>query len=155
MRPLNTALSRLQNNRWLLTIAFAVTCLASSPVQAKAPKGRYTIANGEVTDNMTGLIWRQALNPGAVVFADVATVCTGLANGPWRVPNVKELATLLDPTTNAPAIDAEVFPKTPVAPMWSSTPDARDAGYAFAVDFGFGDVGHYAVDKTYQVRCVK
>ena len=155
MRPLNTTMACLQSKRWLLAIAFAVTSLASGSVEAKAPKGRYTIANGEVTDNMTGLIWRQTLNPGAVVFADVATVCTGLANGPWRVPNIKELATLIDESTNGPAIDIEAFPKTPVAAMWSSTPDARDAKYAFAVDFAFGDTGHYVVGTTFQVRCVK
>jgi hypothetical protein len=135
----------------LLTVALVCSGLASSTVQAKAPKGRYTIANGEVTDTKTGLVWKQALNPGVFTFDKVDTVCTT----PWRVPNVKELASIVDESTAAPSIDEEAFPGTPVSPMWSSTPDARDVKYGFAVDFTLGGPGHYLKTDMYQVRCVK
>lgn len=147
MRTLTPARSQ----RWLLAVALACGCLASSTVQAKAPKGRYTIANGEVTDNKTGLIWKQALNPSPFTFDKIDTVCTN----PWRVPNVKELASLVDESTIAPAIDSEVFPNTPAARMWSSTLDARDAKYAHGVDFTLGNPGHFLKTDAYQVRCVK
>lgn len=145
----------LQLKHWLFVLGVAGIGAASSQVSAKAPKGRYTIANGEATDNKTGLVWRQALNPGAFAFADINPICTSLQNGPWRVPTVKELATIVDESTTFPCVDEEVFPDTPTKDMWSSTPDARDPANAWVVDFATGTVGRVKKTTTLQVRCVK
>ncbi|PHR89553.1 MAG: hypothetical protein COA76_03055 [Moritella sp.] len=41
----------------------------------------------------------------------------------WRLPNIKELASLVERSCVAPAIDLTLFPTTPSAPYWSNTFD--------------------------------
>jgi len=57
----------------------------------------------------------------------------------WRVPNIKELASLVEYACEAPAINSNVFPNTAQAVYWSSTPDAVDDAAAWTMDFGEGD----------------
>ena len=40
----------------------------------------------------------------------------------WRVPNVKELLSVVDHGCAAPALDATVFPRNPSYFTWSTTP---------------------------------
>ena len=55
----------------------------------------------------------------------------------WRLPNVKELLSLVERQCLSPAINAAVFPDTVVeTPFWSSTPDNIVSVYL--VDFRDG-----------------
>lgn len=91
----------------------------------------------EVTDNLTGLIWQRC--PVGTAWNAGSETCTGTATefswveaqdyaasnrtGGWRIPNVKELFSLVDFTTPSPAIDHVAFPNTPTSPPFlSSTP---------------------------------
>lgn len=73
------------------------------------PNPRFTDnANGTVTDNLTGLIWLKDANAfGACSWATALTNCVtlstgehgltdGSADGDWRLPNMKELLSLVD-----------------------------------------------------------
>jgi len=131
-----------------------LACFASRSGYAKAPQGRYVIANGEVTDTKTGLVWQQTLNPNAYTFAEAVAECPKLG-GFWRTPNVKELASLVDESNSFPAIDEDAFPGTPAAEQWSSTPDASDSAYAFVVDFSDGGVAVAPVATKNRLRCVR
>ena len=74
----------------------------------------------------------------------------------WRLPTVAELATLVDDTRAAPAIDARLFPATPVAWFWSATPDATHPGYRWVVQFATGYVGpHGAASDRHALRLVR
>lgn len=115
-------------------------------------QARYTYSdNGtEVTDVQAGLVWRRC-SEGQVWSAGT---CSGTPTGftheqalayaknqaGWRMPNVKELSSLLDVSRFNPAIDGNAFPLTPNALYWASTPDVRLPSLAWTVDFGIGGV---------------
>ena len=61
----------------------------------------------------------------------------------WRLPDVKELSSLVDDGRVNPSIDAARFPATPTLWFWTSTSDANDGAYAWFVNFGTGYTGHH------------
>lgn len=87
--------------------------------------GRYIVSAGIVTDTMTGLVWQQKATGGNMNWASASTHCTGLSLGSksWRLPNVRELSTLIDykVTQNSLMMDAVAFVGEPVTWYWSST----------------------------------
>ena len=123
--------------------------------RANAPGGRYTVADGTVTDNQTGLVWQQADDGNTYTFAAAQSHCAGLG-GTWRVPTPKELLTLVDESRESPAIDTTAFPNTPATNFWTSAPSATNAGDAWFVDFNaYGtSYDYYPATNAFSVRCV-
>jgi hypothetical protein len=129
--------------------------------------------NGTVTDNLTGLIWmKNASNVGADGFglktwADALSAANGLHTGQygltdgsqagdWRLPNVRELQSLVDYGRSAPAFPAgHPFTGVQAWYYWSST--TYEDGTLNAWDVGFNDGGLYRNGKTssYYVWCVR
>jgi hypothetical protein len=91
--------------------------------------------NGTVTDNFTGLIWTQNANLLVLKqnWNDALGFCNGLADGAyglsdgsnmgdWRIPNVKELQTLIDYSRYNPALPTgHPFANVQSFYYWSST----------------------------------
>jgi hypothetical protein len=146
--------------------------LLAVSISAQAESSRFVIsADGqEVSDISTGLIWQRCplgmywtenTCQGAASYmmwyealpaaADVARKA-GIV---WRLPNVKELAGLLDYNVINQAIDKQVFPATPNAPFWSSSPYAQDAFYAWLVNFFDGAVYYSYLEDMAAVRLVR
>jgi hypothetical protein len=121
---------------------------------ADAPPGRYAVpAPGEVEDTQTGLIWQQGDNGSKVSRTDANTYCNGLAlNGhTWRIPNIKELQTLVDESKTM-AIDETAFPDTDsVGCYWSSSPVYGTSGVG-GVSFSGGNT---MSAMSCRVRCVR
>lgn len=104
--------------------------------------------NNAVVDRLTGMVWRRCL--GTTVWN--GSQCTGtLATGShkevlmtqvpelWRIPNIKELGTLLNEFGNYPSYDH--FPQLRpgvVGVLWSSTPDVSFRWSAMRVAFVLG-----------------
>ena len=84
--------------------------------QAVAPPNQYTaISTDEVQDNYTGLIWqRTGDSSGLITWDQAVAYCNSLTIGgnTWRLPSVRELATLVDEAQVAPAINRAMFPNT-------------------------------------------
>ena len=76
----------------------------------------------------------------AMAFAQEQAARTGQA---WRVPNAKELASLVDPTRKHPAIDPVAFPNTLPDLYWTSTAYAWTATGGWAVTFDGGQTLAY------------
>lgn len=70
----------------------------------------------------------------------------------WRVPNAKELASIVEGQCYYPAINTQIFPNTPATVFWTSSGHGEQARY---VTFGTGDVGHYLGTNINYVRLVR
>ncbi len=73
----------------------------------------------------------------------------------WRVPSLRELATVSERQCTQPRINLSVFPGTPPTPFWTGTASLQDAGQAYALDFGFGGVAQTAQSDSLHVRLVR
>jgi hypothetical protein len=108
-----------------------------------------------VTDNWTRLIW-QRTSSAPLVHGDAVAYCARLGSG-FRLPTLKELLSLVDPTNFNPAIDSRAFPDTPASYFWSSTPELPPAtipNYLSAF-FDYGETRRLPVDAGLYVRCVR
>ena len=124
--------------------------------------------NGTVTDNLTRLIWmKNASSLGKQTWANALTAANGLKSGisgltdgsvkgDWRLPNRKELETLVDCSTVNPAVPA-VNPFTNVKSLeyWSSSTSADNTSNAWYVGFYDGNEHSTAKGSSYYVWCVR
>ena len=117
--------------------------------------------NGTVTDNVTGLIWKQEDNETcfytweqALTYCEDSLILAGYSD--WRLPNVKELESIVDIGHYAQSIDLNYFPNTYLDEYWSSTTGADVTSYAWVVDFGGGSISWGNKGSDYHcVRCVR
>ena len=114
--------------------------------------------DGTVSDVATGLIWEQILDGSANNYSEAITYCDNLSLAgytDWRLPDVKELTSVVDYRNDQPAVDAGAFPATNNIEFWSSSEFASDTSQAWRVDFVDGRViaSNKAVDNL--ARCVR
>jgi len=124
-------------------------------------------ANNVVNDAWTGLQWRRC-EQGRVWSG---SACTGTLNtftheqalgharaqSGWRMPNVRELTSLVDLSVSSSAarIDQVAFPGANTGDAWTSSPYPRVSSVAWYVDFGDGQVQGYSRTTTGPVRLVR
>jgi hypothetical protein len=131
-------------------------------------------SNGTVTDNKTGLTWQKCSagqNNNATCSGSATNYtwnnalgyCNNLSlagQSDWRLPNIKELASLTDTSRCSPSINTNLFPNTIEDNYFSSTTYASIPDYAWPVIFTCGIV-YYNVsfdgknNFTNYVRCVR
>jgi hypothetical protein len=114
--------------------------------------------NGTITDRITGLVWQKQDEGAAAVWEDAITMCEELFLGgypDWRLPNVKELRSIVNSGTYAPAIYAGYFPNTRSDSYWSSTTSAANPVAAWRVNFWHGEVDSSFKGNAFFVRCVR
>ncbi len=137
-------------------------------IPASTPVSRFSVEGDEVTDKVTGLIWRRcsAGQSGTGCSGDVSTFKwdqaldyaeqQALASGvAWRLPNVSELATLVEVSCSSPAINSTLFPSTPGIDYWTNSPYVNSSTYAWAVAFGDGSTIFTTRYYTLGVRLVR
>jgi hypothetical protein len=130
--------------------------------------GSYTVltvcGDDVVVDGRTKLMWARQEEPAAqwapAIAACKASRRAGFSD--WRLPSRQELVSLVAYTkASAPLIDTTKFQgvggAAPTAgPMWSSSPYALSAGYAWCVGgFNGGDAYSYGPGSLNGVRCVR
>ena len=120
----------------------------------------FNFFDGTVTDNLTGLTWLRNANCfGLRTWAQALSHAQSLASGScdlldfskagdWRLPNVKELQSLIDfayhnpALSNAagtgPGVEGDPFFNVMEHYYWSSTTDSLNSDYAWSVDLGYG-----------------
>jgi hypothetical protein len=127
------------------------------------PDPRFTDnGDGTVTDNLTGLIWLKnascfgtraweialsdcnSLNSGECGLTD------GSVEGDWRLPNVKELLSLIDFSEYSPALPSgQPFTTVNNYYYWSSTSNEEQPLTARVVYMDSGNVYSYDKDSTF------
>lgn len=109
----------------------------------------------EVCDNTTGLNWQKNPDSTLRTQADAMVYCPTVRPAS-RLPEVKELISLLDYTTFNPALPAShPFTNVQSALYWSASPDAGNASNAWLVDFSDGVVADGSKTSSRQVWCVR
>jgi hypothetical protein len=120
------------------------------------PASYTTNTDGTVADNVSGLVWQGAVDPGDYTQARAGTSCANLG-GAWRLPTRLELVSLVDFTVAYPGltINSKYFPNTPAASFWTSSATAGASEYAWIVGFDSGVASVDSVASTHDVRCVQ
>ncbi|MDH2018892.1 DUF1566 domain-containing protein [Acinetobacter ursingii] len=151
---------------------YAQTC--SDQIKKVAADNRYQIVEGsngsEVKDIKTGLIWQRCSlgqvwsngqcygNPQAYTWSEALQKANALGNG-YRLPNIKELGSLVEEACSNPAINLSIFPTTATNDYWSSSPKNSDNRYAWSVNFEEGIVNsdsiYYKTAKKFNARAVR
>lgn len=130
--------------------------------------------NGTVSDTHTGLTWMRC------VLGQIwdGTACTGEAGehrfnramalritfadcSDWRLPNIDELESIVDPNRTNPSINKDAFPNTPYEgaflrpSFWSSSVSSSSKDYRQTIYFDSGGVGASKYDDSHHVRLVR
>jgi len=162
----------------LFSSSFSQTCNTS--ITASTPDSRFTPqGNGTVLDTQTNLIWKRCSEgqvwdgstgnctgsastynwQGALDAAQTLNSSGGFASHTdWRVPNIKELASIVELKCYDPAINLTIFPNTSSnAFVWSSSPIANFGSKVWPFYFGYGYYGGntYLKSDVKQVRLVR
>jgi Protein of unknown function (DUF1566)/Thrombospondin type 3 repeat len=119
--------------------------------------------NGIILDNVTGLMWQQATEPGTYNWDQALTYCENLTlpeggYSDWRLPTIKELTTLMDSSIPppGPTLNTNYFPDTVASYYWSSTTLENDTARAWYADFHFGFLNNGSKPEGYiYVRAVR
>ncbi|MDH4319660.1 MAG: DUF1566 domain-containing protein, partial [Desulfobulbaceae bacterium] len=113
--------------------------------------------DGTVTDLATDLMW-QGDEAKSMTWEDALKYCNNLRIGgydDWRLPSVRELASLVDDSRHNPSIREDVFVGTRSAPYWSSTTNPKYNDFAWLIDFDSGFEYGGQKDRRYFVRPVR
>ncbi len=156
--------------------AGAATCAAGHPsasVIESTPTSTFTDnGDGTVTHGLTGLMWKQciqglsgancatgaatAMTWRAALVAGVADTTAGYSD--WRLPNKKELESIVEYCGYFPAINKTLFPFTSALPtlfFWSATSYAQEPLNAWFVNFDLGFSSNYFKTTNFTVRLVR
>ena len=127
------------------------TC--NSSITASTPLERFVIhENGTVTDKRTGLMWKKCregknglmceegneIIPGWKSALDHADVHTFAGYSDWRLPNIKEIASLTEFSCSFPGLNRNVFPNISSGTTWSSSQcfASENCAHTFSFDVG-------------------
>jgi hypothetical protein len=146
----------------LLTLTLAPSLAVTQPcntgVLQTTPDERFAIhGDGTVTDMQTGLMWKRCsegqsgmdCENGSTINTfdwqqalDQAAAATDAGYQDWRLPNIKELESIVEARCYDPAVNLTVFPNTPSYRFWSSSVYAnvsRSDAMVWVIDFNSGE----------------
>ena len=133
------------------------------------PNSRYIVhGDGTLTDTGTSLMWRQCVGDG-VYDAAIKTCSGGLSSvswhgaiditnsysdgtySDWRLPNIKELESIMAYNRSAPTVNSDIFIDidsfyniSGISKYWSSTPRSHTSSgdfYSLVAQFSDGTIG--------------
>ncbi len=104
----------------------------------------------EISSSITSFNWQEALGQARIVNTG-----TGFAGyHDWRLPNIKELSSIVEVQCHNPAINLHRFPNTENVYVWSGTP-GKNPAFAWWVNFSYGYSGYDGRTRKRQVRLVR
>jgi len=156
MRFYATSLLLITN---LLTITVHADQACRSNLEISTPTSRFVFnSNGTVTDKETEITWMRcamgqkwdgntctgnALEYSWEEARDVISELNSDTFGEptsWRLPNVPELASIVERQCFEPRVNMVVFPATPSKAFWTGMEKKGSPELAYAIDFGRGNM---------------
>jgi hypothetical protein len=147
----------------------AQTCQDS--IIATASDTKFTLnSDGTAIDNTTGLMWMRCslgqkwdgntCSGSAAMHSWAESLIEAVGHEfagytDWRLPNKNELESIVEGRCFSPSINEAVFPATPTAYFWSSSPYAAFSEAAWSVDFGYGTVNASVKSGSIHIRLVR
>jgi len=147
-------------------------CNLESEIPSTTPDSRFVDnGNGTITDSGTGLMWQKCQLGLSGLTCNIGSSArlswreslnqarlNNLAGySDWRLPNIKELRSIVEQRCYSPSINTKYFPSTASYWFWTSSPSFIHA-VSWAVSFGDGPslnfVGRNDDDEIY-VRLVR
>jgi formylglycine-generating enzyme required for sulfatase activity len=125
------------------------------------------VDNGDqtITDTATGLMWQQlevtAEDNSTVLrmtWKDALDYCEKLdlaGYDDWRLPNAKELQSIVNYEKSEPPYIDEIFQNAAMSGYWSSTTVANDTYNAWYVHFHYGYVNNAEKHENIYLRAVR
>ena len=151
--------------------AFSEICRSETDIPSTTPSSRFNNnSNGTVSDNRTKLMWQKCqlglsgenCEIGTATLhnwqqaLDEAESNTNAGYSDWRLPNHKELLSIVEQRCYNPSINSTIFPNTsPVPYFWSASPDANQTFSAWGVSFRYGFSRDGFRDYNLNVRLVR
>lgn len=138
----NISYTRLTSMYALLLLALsgavaAQTCNPNIPLTKPDSRYTYNAAGDEVTDTVTGLIWKRCVEGmnfsggtcagTATTFNWEAALVHAAKQSGWRLPDANEIISLEETACYDMAINETAFPATPCC-AWSASPAATGGG---------------------------
>ena len=152
-------------------IAAAQTCYDGA--DTTTPTDRFTInADGTVSDSETGLMWQRCsygqtyntetqLCEGSTPSLTWQEALRGAKNDTtadyddWQMPNIKELASILEHSCTEPSINEDVFLGTKLQNYWSNTSGVSTMSSAWVYQFDSGLNSLHAKTSNVYLRLVR
>jgi hypothetical protein len=152
-----------------ILISLGIISSANAQCREGAPGLKLEVEGDLVTDTKTGLVWKRCAEgmagklcregnlkklswKGALKYAEKHSFA---GHDDWRLPNVKELSSIVEWKCFEPAADPALFPMPTQLVLWSSSPDIRNPGDAWMVDFKYGARKTQKGYSTNAVRLVR
>ncbi|KHD24289.1 hypothetical protein NM09_13665 [Vibrio caribbeanicus] len=153
------------------TTSFAQTCVENQPVSQL--EGQFIDRqDGTILDVKTNLLWQKCNvgetynsttngcdgTPTSFASWDLALQSSQVGVDGFRLPNIKELGSIVDYRCAKPAINLTYFPTTTNVPYWTNTPDVSDINTAYSglvIDFTEGQEKTVNASGEMFVRLVK
>jgi len=125
--------------------------------------------DGTITHHPTTLMWKRCLEglSGVDCTTGAESLMTWQAalqhadghsyagHNDWRLPNIKELSSVVESSCYHPSINLSVFPNFPIRPVWSSSPSVSSHA-SWMVDFSGGEsFNTFSRDNSYGVWLVR
>ena len=172
LRPFEILLLLAGAMSWLQATAACTAAHPSAAVVESTPSTDFVNnGDGTVTHSKTGLMWKQCAQglsgsgcatgiAATPIWSDalkMAVTDTTAGHTDWRLPNKKELESLVETCGYDPAINQTFFPGTPTAQFfWSSSSSLVDTTQAWRVSFNSGrNNTDIKATATHYVRLVR
>ena len=118
------------------------------------------LGNGTIRDYDTGLYWQRVDDGTPRHWSIAQSYCNSLTlagKSNWRLPNSKELVSIIDLRKLGPAIDKDVFLGAKSSLYWTASIWANNLNgtIVWAVDFDTGAIEASFKTASHYVRCVR